>query len=83
MSYIITYQDVRVQSIRKILSHVIQHTLYLSSAGLLSRLSRPLTTHLLIGVLPRTFQTAYQPLLAMSWTATLPFTLLVGELVLL
>lgn len=40
MSYIATYYDVLPQLLHDLLSHKIQHTMYLSSCGLLSRSSR-------------------------------------------
>ena len=76
---ITTYCDVLTLLLNTLLEYPIQHTTYLWSCGLLSRLLRSVS--LLLG--PPTTQTALPPLTATSWTITLPFLIPVGKLVLL
>ena len=69
---ITTYYDVLSQLLHTLLEYKIQHTMYLLSCGLLSRLLR-YVSGLGFRVPPLTTQTAYKPLGATPRTNTLPF----------
>lgn len=69
---ITTYCDVLTQLLHTLLEYKIQHTTYLLSCELLSRLSRS-TSGLGFRIPPSTIQTAYRPLGATPRTLTLPF----------
>ena len=68
----LTYCDVLTQLLHTLLEYKIQHTTYLLSCGLLSRLLR-YVSGLGFRVPPLTTQTAYEPLGATPRTNTLPF----------
>ena len=76
MSYIVTYCDVLTLLLNKVLLYPIQHTTYLLSCELLSRLLRSVYPRLSTD--PLTTQTAYEPLGATPRTNTLPFLILIN-----
>lgn len=80
----VTYCDVLTQLLHDLLSHIIQHTTYLSSADYsMIFCDQCLSTHALTRFqLPPTTQIAPQPLTATSRTITLPFLILTNWLVL-
>ena len=75
---ITTYYDVLSQLLHTLLEYKIQHTTYLWSRGLLSRLLRSV----FVLLHPLTTQTALLPLVATPRTITLPFLILADKLVL-
>ena len=76
---ITTYCDVLTQLLHTLLEYKIQHTTYLSSRGVISRLLRSV----FVLLHPLTTQTALLPLVATPRTITLPFLIPIGKLVLL
>jgi hypothetical protein len=66
------------QLLNNLLDYPIQHTTYLSSCGVISRLSRSMC----ILLYPSTTKTALKPLVATPRTITLPFLIPVDKLVL-
>ena len=71
-----TYCDVLTQLLHTLLEYTIQHTTYLLSCELLSRLLRSVCPRLSTD--PLTTQTAYEPLGATPRTNTLPFLILIN-----